>query len=56
MDFEKIEEFHKLCEPLIEYLRENLTPHDCIIIRDGGAEIFSGKMFVPFKLSETDTD
>ena len=56
MELEKIEEFHKLCEPLMEYLRENFTPHDYIIIRDSGAEILTGKAFVPFKLSKTDTD
>ena len=56
MELEQIEEFHKLCKPVMEYLRENFTPHDCIIIRDSGAEIFTGKVFVPFKLSKTDTD
>ena len=56
MELEKIEDFHKLCKPLMEYLRENFTPHDRIIIRDSGAEFFSGKAFVPFKLRKTDTD
>ena len=42
----KLKELHDLCLPLVEYMRKNFTPHDCLVITDSNAKILKGDMFV----------
>lgn len=47
---EKLKRFHDLCKPLVEYMQENYTPHDQLVITDSRATIFKGDMDTPIPL------
>ena len=44
----KAEEFKKICEPVVTYIRNNYSPHETVIITDCHAKIVSDKIGVPF--------
>ena len=46
----KVEEFKKLCQPLVDYLNEYGNPHQTIIITQADAELLSGEMATQFEL------
>lgn len=46
----KLEELEALAKPLNEWLQKNYNPHCLIIIRNDGAELFSGELGVPFEV------
>lgn len=46
---EKLAKFKALTQPLVDYLYENGTPHDCIIVTQTSAEYLQGQTAVPFE-------
>ena len=48
------EEFRKLAQPLIEYLRKHYHPHARIIIDYESAEIVEGVLCESFKLEQNE--
>lgn len=49
---EEIEEFKKLCEPLVDFIYKHGSPHSKIIIEMDGAEFIDGTIGVPFEIRD----
>lgn len=52
---EDLEEFQKLCEPLVRFLQNDhkkCNPNSCIIIQWNGATFFPDSNFVPFNVPD----
>ena len=47
---EKIIQFEKACQPIFEFARQHLNPHEAIIITDRSAKIVSDEISVPKKM------
>lgn len=43
-DMNKIDELRRVCKPVVEYLRENYTPYDKVLIDYASAELLSGEV------------
>lgn len=50
----ELKQLYKLCKPLVEYMQENNTMHDLLVITDSSAKIFKGDMSVPIPIEEWD--
>lgn len=46
---EKFDEFKRAAEPLCHWFRNNLNPHDAIVITSGQVKIVSDQMSIPFE-------
>lgn len=45
----ELKKFHELCKPIVEYLKENFTSNDAILIIDSQAQVLTSQMGVPTK-------
>ena len=45
----KLADFKALAQPLVDYLYEHGSPHDCIIVTQTSAEHLQGQTVVPFQ-------
>ena len=51
----KIDEFHKICEPLVKYMQDNpkdFSIHSTIIITVDGAKLVTDEMMTHYDLPE----
>lgn len=46
-DVAELKDLYERCKPLVEYMRDNLTPNDALVITDKQAKIFKGALSVP---------
>lgn len=49
---QKFREIREAAAPLVEYMNQNYCPHDMAIVRQGGVEIVSGQMTIPFPVKD----
>ena len=48
MDDSRIDEFSRVCEPVINFIRKYGNPHSKIVITNHNAEMLSGEMGIPY--------
>lgn len=48
----KFEELSKVCEPLIEYLRNNCDPHTCVVVSTDSLKILRVELGVPIEVND----
>lgn len=46
-DVSDLKDLYDRCKPLVEYMRDNFTPNDSLVITDKQAKIFKGDKSVP---------
>lgn len=51
-DTSKIEQLRQVCRPVVEYLRENHTPYEKIIIDWVSAELVSGNLGAAYEIPD----
>ena len=54
-DGSKLEEFQRVCKPVVDYLREKHTPHTQIIIDQASAELFTGELGTSYDFPANDS-
>lgn len=49
MTGDKVKQLEKLCRPVIRFLQDNYSPHETVIITDGGFKLTSDIVGMPYK-------
>ena len=52
----KFEELQRICEPVVQYIRENYDPHTQIVVTDDSVTVMQKKIGVPFALVNDSTN
>ena len=49
MDSYQVKHLADLCRPVVEFLQKNCTPHETVVITDGGFKMTSDIVGMPYK-------